>query len=198
MQINIEFGGDAVTQVSTAPAHHAIGLEVRAVFYPLRYFAPLASVRRADAQAGPVRQPSQAIRVVAMHPVAQRLPSMHRPAPNIRECPSSTMQCQNAPPCCVSRPRRLRPQRLCARYRRMLARGKKKTIVITAIARELVGFIWAIGSQIAEAGTSPRGSETSRLINPTHAARPSTRRKRGVYRSIQLTASPRTRKSSAR
>jgi transposase len=39
--------------------------------------------------------------------------------------------------------------RLCARYRRMLARGKKKTIVITAIARELVGFIWAIGSQIA-------------------------------------------------
>jgi transposase len=38
--------------------------------------------------------------------------------------------------------------RLCARYRRMLARGKKKTIVITAIARELVGFIWAIGSQI--------------------------------------------------
>jgi transposase len=38
--------------------------------------------------------------------------------------------------------------RLCARYRRMLARGKKKTIVVTAIAREFVGFIWAIGSQI--------------------------------------------------
>jgi transposase len=30
----------------------------------------------------------------------------------------------------------------------MLARGKKKAIVVTAIARELVGFIWAIGSQI--------------------------------------------------
>ena len=38
--------------------------------------------------------------------------------------------------------------RLCARYRRMLARGKKKTIVVTAIARELVGFFWAIGQQI--------------------------------------------------
>jgi transposase len=38
--------------------------------------------------------------------------------------------------------------RLCARYRRMLARGKKKTIVVNAIARELVGFIWAIGKQI--------------------------------------------------
>ena len=38
--------------------------------------------------------------------------------------------------------------RLCARYRRMLARGKKTPIVIPAIARELVGFIWAIGQQV--------------------------------------------------
>ena len=38
--------------------------------------------------------------------------------------------------------------RLCARYRRMLARRKKAPVVITAIARELVGFIWAI-AQIA-------------------------------------------------
>lgn len=35
--------------------------------------------------------------------------------------------------------------RLCARYRQMLARRKKAPVVITAIARELVGFIWAIG-----------------------------------------------------
>jgi transposase len=34
--------------------------------------------------------------------------------------------------------------RLCARYRRMLARRKKAPVVITAIARELIGFIWAI------------------------------------------------------
>ena len=75
MQMNIEFGGDAVTQVSTAPAHHAISLEVRAVFYPLRYFAPLGfGQTRLTPRPGPVRQPSQAIRVVAMHPVAQRLP----------------------------------------------------------------------------------------------------------------------------
>jgi transposase len=38
--------------------------------------------------------------------------------------------------------------RLCGRYRRMLARGKKAPIVITVIARELVGFIWAIGQQL--------------------------------------------------
>jgi len=37
--------------------------------------------------------------------------------------------------------------RLCGRYRRMMARGKKSQIVATAIARELVGFIWAIGQE---------------------------------------------------
>lgn len=37
--------------------------------------------------------------------------------------------------------------RLCARYRRLTARGKKSQLVATAIARELVGFIWAIGQE---------------------------------------------------
>jgi transposase len=34
--------------------------------------------------------------------------------------------------------------RLCSRYRRLIAKGKKHNVVITAIARELAGFIWAI------------------------------------------------------
>jgi transposase len=34
-------------------------------------------------------------------------------------------------------------QRLCRRYRRLLARGKLKPIVATAVARELIGFVWA-------------------------------------------------------
>jgi len=34
--------------------------------------------------------------------------------------------------------------RLCARYRRMTAAGKERVVVIAAIAREMVGFIWAI------------------------------------------------------
>ena len=38
--------------------------------------------------------------------------------------------------------------RLCARYRRLAAAGKPKVVVTTAIAREMVGFIWAI-AQIA-------------------------------------------------
>ena len=39
-------------------------------------------------------------------------------------------------------------KRLCARYRMHEARGKKKVLVCTAIARELVGFIWAIGQAL--------------------------------------------------
>jgi transposase len=44
--------------------------------------------------------------------------------------------------------------RLCARYRRMLARRKKAPVVITAIARELVGFIWAIAPVTAPRAAS--------------------------------------------
>jgi transposase len=38
--------------------------------------------------------------------------------------------------------------RLCNRYRRLMAKGKKHNVVITAIARELAGFIWAIARAV--------------------------------------------------
>jgi hypothetical protein len=38
--------------------------------------------------------------------------------------------------------------RLCTRYRRLLAKGKVQQKITTAIGRELLGFIWAIGMQI--------------------------------------------------
>ncbi len=38
-------------------------------------------------------------------------------------------------------------QRLCSRYRKLTARGKNKQRTITAIARELTGFVWAIGQK---------------------------------------------------
>ena len=38
--------------------------------------------------------------------------------------------------------------RLCARYRRLVNKGKNKQVVITAIARELAAFIWAIACQV--------------------------------------------------
>ena len=38
--------------------------------------------------------------------------------------------------------------RLCGRYRRLAARGKEKQKVVTAVARELLGFMWAIGTEV--------------------------------------------------
>jgi transposase len=43
--------------------------------------------------------------------------------------------------------------RLCSRYRRLAAAGKPKVVVTTAIAREMVGFIWAI-ARIAQPALS--------------------------------------------
>ncbi|TIV56942.1 IS110 family transposase [Mesorhizobium sp.] len=38
--------------------------------------------------------------------------------------------------------------RLCGRYRKLTRAGKPATIVTTAIARELAGFVWAIAAQV--------------------------------------------------
>ena len=38
--------------------------------------------------------------------------------------------------------------RLCARYRRLIAAGKPAVVATTAIAREMIGFIWAIAHQV--------------------------------------------------
>jgi transposase len=41
--------------------------------------------------------------------------------------------------------------RLCARYRRLAAKGKLLTVAVTAIAREMVGFLWAIAQHVEPA-----------------------------------------------
>jgi len=38
--------------------------------------------------------------------------------------------------------------RLCKRYRRLVARGKNPNIVVTAIAREILAFLWAIAREV--------------------------------------------------
>jgi hypothetical protein len=38
--------------------------------------------------------------------------------------------------------------RLCARYRRLAATGKPKVVATTAIAREMLGFVWAIAQSV--------------------------------------------------
>jgi hypothetical protein len=39
--------------------------------------------------------------------------------------------------------------RLCKRYRQLLAKGKTANQVVIALARELVGFMWAMATQVA-------------------------------------------------
>jgi transposase len=41
--------------------------------------------------------------------------------------------------------------RLCTRYRALAARGKRLTVAVTAVARELAGFVWAIGQEVKPA-----------------------------------------------
>jgi transposase len=38
--------------------------------------------------------------------------------------------------------------RLYKRYRALIRRGKLKTVAVTAVARELAGFIWAVNREI--------------------------------------------------
>ena len=46
--------------------------------------------------------------------------------------------------------------RLHARYRTLTARGKSKQQVVTAVGRELLGFIWAIGTTVETAAGRAR------------------------------------------
>jgi transposase len=53
-------------------------------------------------------------------------------------------------------------QRLCKRYRKLLGRGKKPQVAITAVARELLGFMWAIAQALATESVPQR----SRVVVP--------------------------------
>jgi len=37
------------------------------------------------------------------------------------------------------------------RYRALIKRGKRKNVAITAVARELAGFVWAVAREVASA-----------------------------------------------
>ena len=49
--------------------------------------------------------------------------------------------------------------RLCQRYRHMMARGKLKQVVVTAIARELAGFVWSIACITSDPVVSKKATE---------------------------------------
>jgi transposase len=46
--------------------------------------------------------------------------------------------------------------RLSARYRALSRRGKPATVAVTAVARELAGFIWAVGREVTTAHAAAR------------------------------------------
>ena len=50
--------------------------------------------------------------------------------------------------------------RLCKRYRRLVARGKHPNVVVTAIAREILAFLWAIAREV------PIGSRSEQQGHP--------------------------------
>ena len=51
--------------------------------------------------------------------------------------------------------------RLCKRYRRLSARGNHANQVVVAMARELMGFMWAIAKQIPVPSSAPDGSRSN-------------------------------------
>jgi transposase len=53
--------------------------------------------------------------------------------------------------------------RLCKRYRSLRAKGKEQNKVITAIARELSGFVWAIAREVS-AGATKNGLSTGAAL----------------------------------
>jgi transposase len=52
-------------------------------------------------------------------------------------------------------------QRLHERYRKLTARGKSPQLTVTAVARELLGFIWAIGVQAEHSQRSPVAAQAA-------------------------------------
>jgi transposase len=52
--------------------------------------------------------------------------------------------------------------RLSRRYRRLVARGKRSPVAVTAIAREALGFVWAIARAAAPLDRPPAGAPRSR------------------------------------
>src|SRR5437867_2559725 len=70
------------------------------------------------------------------------------------KCAKGLRQRQRGQPAAITDLAWKAQQRLCTRYRRLLGRGKPTPHVITAVARELVGFIWAIGVAAERAHTA--------------------------------------------
>jgi transposase len=81
--------------------------------------------------------------------------------------------------------------RLCQRYRRMMAKDKPKPVIVTAIARELAGFIWSIACITSDppAKTST-ATTTSDEACPTGSTGRRALRRRALKAAERRTARP--------
>jgi transposase len=77
--------------------------------------------------------------------------------------------------------------RLCRRFRSLIRKGKLPGIVVTAIARELSAFIWAINREVmAPGGIEIRNAPTARILTP--CSPPS---RRGLATAERVAGAPR-------
>lgn len=90
--------------------------------------------------------------------------------------------------------------RLCARYRSLVVRHKKSVVAVTAVARELAGFIWAIAHLVEgrplparRPASSPPAGRRSQPDNPSAKTKTKTNPK--VYVLKPATTLPRSRRS---
>jgi transposase len=60
--------------------------------------------------------------------------------------------------------------RLCSRYRKLVASRKKPVVALTAVARELVGFIWAIAQTVAGRPVPIRQAKPTKTPAPKPAS----------------------------
>jgi transposase len=81
--------------------------------------------------------------------------------------------------------------RLCQRYRRMVAKDKPTPVIVTAIARELAGFVWSIACVTSDppAKTSA-ATTTSDEVCPTESTGRSALRRRALKAAERRTARP--------
>ena len=67
--------------------------------------------------------------------------------------------------------------RLCQRYRSMMAKGKPKQVAVTAIARELAGFVWAIACIMSDPTTTSSAVTTASQDACPTGIRPAARKR---------------------
>jgi transposase len=82
-----------------------------------------------------------------------------RPRGTTAIIPSSATRCapdNGVPPAAIIAQAWTAQQRLHRRYRRLAARGKPKQHIVTAVARELTGFVWAALTQPSDRPTVER------------------------------------------